>query len=65
MGLLIGVVAEAPPRPEVGVDSEDIFDALTGIEDASADAPTSIPADFSSVRRVGSLNPLGVLDEFI
>jgi hypothetical protein len=65
MGLLIGVVAEAPPRPEVGVDSEDILDALTGIDNANADAPTSIPADFSSVRRVGSLNLPGVFDEFI
>jgi hypothetical protein len=55
----------APPRPDVGVDSEDIFDALAGIVDARADAPTSIPADFSSVRRVGSIKPLSVLDEFI
>jgi hypothetical protein len=65
MGLLIGVVAEAPPRPEVGVDSEDIFDAVTGIEDASADAPTSTPADLRRVRRVGSLNLLLVLGVFI
>ena len=65
MGWWIGGVAEAPPRREPGVDSEDIFEALTGIEDASADAPTSTPADFSNVRRVGSFRPLPVLDEFI
>jgi hypothetical protein len=65
MGLCIGGVAVAPPRPDVGVDSEDISDALAGIVDARADAPTSIPADFSSVRRVGSVKPLPVLDDFI
>lgn len=55
----------AAPRPDFGVDSEDISDALAGIVDARADAPTSIPADFSRVRRVGSVKPLPVLDDFI
>jgi len=55
----------APLCPEPGVDSTDMLDALTGIEDASADAPTSTPADFSNLRRVGSLKPLPILDDFI
>ena len=65
MGLCIGGVAVAPLCPEPGVDSTDMLDALTGIEDASADAPTSTPADFSNLRRVGSLKPLPILDDFI
>ena len=63
MGLCIGGVALR--GPEDVVDSADIFDAPNGIEDASAEAPTSTPADLSRVRRVGSLNPLLVLDGFI
>src|SRR5258708_1065452 len=63
MGLWIGGVAL--PGLEDVVDSADILVAPTGIEEASADAPTSIPADFSNVRRVGSLNTPLVLDEFI
>jgi hypothetical protein len=64
MGLCMGGVAVAAPRPDLGVDLEDISDALAEIVEAGADAPTSIPADFSSVRRVGSVKPLPVLDDF-
>ena len=62
MGLAIGGVAALGPA--LGVDSVDIFAAITGIVEPSAEAPMSMPADFSSVRRVGSLKPL-VLDDFI
>ena len=47
-----------------GADSEDISAANVGVVEASAEAPTSIPADFSRARQDGSFKPL-VLDGFI
>jgi hypothetical protein len=40
-----------------------MLDAITGIADAKAEAPTSKPADFSKVRRVNSAKT--IVDEFI
>ena len=57
-------VAVLGPAVATGLDSEDISAANAGIEDANAEAPTSMPADFNRARREGSFKPL-VLDELI